>query len=535
MAVADVSPWKTAKDSPSRQLLWELSRLALAEQEASLERLDQACRERGAVLKSALDEAAARHDKVRKDAEAEGARIEQERQRAKARREAEYREQEERERQAEAERDRAAKQRAATERAERAATQEREAEQARLKAEKDRQDAQKAKAKQEEEEAAGRRKAEEHRKAREAAAVVSATARSKPTTQLAPSMTGQSIMSTSQRTRLDPEREKEHQRYLEIHSTLKDLRHFMDQQSKQNPTLKAKMGDMRRGLRKSVGQLREGRGANTKQVGSPLAKAADSTSILTGEQNKAIWDTLGEALKSFPEPKISLATLIARPVQDVQAPALFVYLLNHFAKAVIAQFIKEAAVSPTIADPIGTAAVNVFARDEHLVNGISLIDILVAKFHRVCPPLFGIYGSESTDQGRERLGWWRELPGGPWVSTQMHHDRMTGLGAGYAAISLRNFESSRMTNPYPPYHYWRTLTGILNVPGGQVTDTHLVVLRALLANSESRFLMAYGESAKQLMQFAVNEYPKRAAKGSVAATLLSNLGNTWKKDKKLYL
>lgn len=219
----------------------------------------------------------------------------------------------------------------------------------------------------------------------------------------------------------------------------------------------------------------------------------------------------------------------------MQAPALFVYLLNHFAKAVIAQFIKEAAVSPTIADPIGTAAVNVFARDEHLVNGISLIDILVAKFHRVCPPLFGIYGSESTDQGRERLGWWRELPGGPWVSTQMHQDRMTGLGAGYAAISLRNFESSRMTNPYPPYHYWRTLTGILNVPGGQVTDTHLVVLRALLANSESRFLMAYGESAKQLMQFAVHEYPKRAAKDSVAATLLSNLGNTWKKDKKLYL
>ncbi|KAL8755051.1 MAG: hypothetical protein Q9199_003922 [Rusavskia elegans] len=535
MAVADVSPWKAAKDSPSRQLLWELSRLALAEQEESLERLDQACRERGAVLKSALDEAVARHDKVRKDAEAEGARIEQERQQAKARREAEHRQQEERERQAEAERERAARQRAAAERAERAATQEREAEQARVKAEKDRQDAQKAKAKREEEEAADRRKAEEERKAKEAAVAAAAAQRSIPRTQPALSTTGQPVAITSQRTRLDPEREKEHQRYLEIHKTLKELRHFMDQQSKQNPTLKAKMGDMRRGLRKSVGQLREGRGANIKQVGAPLAKVSDSTAILTCEQNKAIWDTLGEALTSFPEPKISLATLIARPIQDVQAPALFVYLLNHFAKAVIAQFIKEAAVSPTIADPIGTATVNVFAKDEHLVNGISLIDILIAKFHRVCPPLFGIYGSESTDQGRERLGWWRDQSGGPWVPTQMHQDRMTGLGAGYAAISLRNFENSRMTNPYPPYHYWRTLTGILNVPAGQVTDTHLVLLRALLANSEPRFLMAYGECAKQLMQFAVNEYPKRAPKDSVAATLLSNLGNTWKKDRKLYL
>ncbi|KAL8851281.1 MAG: hypothetical protein Q9221_003811 [Calogaya cf. arnoldii] len=517
MAVAEVSPWKAAKDSPSRQLLWELSRLALAEQEESLERLDQACRERGAVLKTALDEAAARHEKVRKDAEAEGARIERERQEAKARREAEHRQQEERERQAEEERERAASQRAATERAERAeraATQEREAEQARVKAEKDRQDVQNAKAKREEEEAAGRRKAVEERKAKQAA--LAAAARSTPRTQPAQPTTAQSVASNPQRTRLDPERETEHQRYLEIHKTLKGIRHSMDQQAKQDANLKAKMGDMRRGLRKSVGQLREGRGANIKQ-------------------NKAIWDTLAEALTSFPEPKMSLADLIARPIQDVQVPVLFVYLLNHFAKAVIAQFIKEAAVSPTIADPIGTASVNVFAKNEILVNGISLIDILIAKFHRVCPPLFGIYGSESTEQGRERLGWWREGPGGPWIGIQTHQDRMTGLGAGYAAISLRNFESSRMTNPYPPYHYWRALTAILNVPAGQVTDTHLVLLRALLANSEARFLMAYGESAKQLMQFAVNEYPKRAPKDSVAATLLSNMGNTWKKDKKLYL
>ncbi len=92
-----------------------------------------------------------------------------------------------------------------------------------------------------------------------------------------------------------------------------------------------------------------------------------------------------------------------------------------------------------------------------------------------------------------------------------------------------------MSNPYPPYHYWRTLSGILNLPAGQVTDTHLVLLRALLANSESRFFLAYGESAKQLLQFAVKEYPKRAPKGSVAATLLSNLGNTMQKDKKIHL
>ncbi|KAL8860900.1 MAG: hypothetical protein Q9178_002655 [Gyalolechia marmorata] len=516
MALAGAGPWESAKDSPSRQLLWELARLALAEQEESYERLDKASQERGQVLKCALDDAAARHDKVRKDAEAERDRLVRQ---EKAQKDAERHRQEELEREAEAEREKAERRRVAdradaAKRAERAATQEREAEEARLKADIQRRDAQAAKAKQEEKEAAARKKADEERKAKEAA--IAAAARSVPKAQPALSITKQPTASMPRPTSLDPEREKEHQRYLEIHKTLKELRRFMVQQAKQNPKLKAAMGDMRRGLRKSVGQLREGRAANTKQ-------------------SKAIADILREALTSFPEPKVSLATLIARPIQDVQAPALIIYLLNQFAKAVIAQFIKEAAVSPTIAEPIGTITVSIFAKDDYRVNGTSLIDILIAKFHVVCPPLFGIHGSESTEQGRARLGWWREEAGGPWVSTQSHQDRMTGLGAGYAAISLRNFENSRMSNPYPPYRYWRTLSGILNLPAGQVTDTHLVLLRALLANSESRFFLAYGESAKLLLQFAVKEYPKRAPKGSVAATLLSNLGNTMKKDKKLHL
>ena len=268
MALADTSPWKSAKDSPSRQLLWELARLALAEQEESYERLDKASQERGQVLKCALDDAAARHDKVRKDAEAERDRlIRQE----KAQKEAERHQQEELEREAEAEREKAERRRAAeradaAKRAERAATQEREAEEARLKADIQRRDAQAAKAKQEEKEAAARRKADEERKAKEAV-IAAAAARSVPKAQPALSITKQPTASMPQPTSLDHEREKEHQRYLEIHKTLKELRRFMVQQAKQNPQLKAAMGDMRRGLRKSVGQLREGRAANTKQVG----------------------------------------------------------------------------------------------------------------------------------------------------------------------------------------------------------------------------------------------------------------------------
>jgi nucleoporin GLE1 len=54
-------------------------------------------------------------------------------------------------------------------------------------------------------------------------------------------------------------------RYEIVHRSLKDLRRFMLDQAKTNAALKSRMGDMRREIRKSVGQLTHGVG-NRKQV-----------------------------------------------------------------------------------------------------------------------------------------------------------------------------------------------------------------------------------------------------------------------------
>src|SRR5438045_6727276 len=86
-------------------------------------------------------------------------------------------------------------------------------------------------------------------------------------------------------------------------------------------------------------------------------------------------------------------------------PSLFLYLLNIFAKAVIAQFIDEAGVAPKAADPVGVVAVQIFASNDFRFRGASLIDILVAKFRIVCPVLWGVYGNEKTEEGRAKLGW----------------------------------------------------------------------------------------------------------------------------------
>lgn len=55
-------------------------------------------------------------------------------------------------------------------------------------------------------------------------------------------------------------------RYIEIHKNLKKLRASLTQQSKLSPALKQRMGDMRRELRKNMGQLVGEKGGNRQQV-----------------------------------------------------------------------------------------------------------------------------------------------------------------------------------------------------------------------------------------------------------------------------
>ena len=70
------------------------------------------------------------------------------------------------------------------------------------------------------------------------------------------------------------------EKYLEIHKRLKQLRAFVTEHTKQDPGLKKKMGEMRREIRKSVGQLTEGRGANR----TPVSKFQSVTSQILIEK-----------------------------------------------------------------------------------------------------------------------------------------------------------------------------------------------------------------------------------------------------------
>ena len=181
-------------------------------------------------------------------------------------------------------------------------------------------------------------------------------------------------------------------------------------------------------------------------------------------------------------------------------------------------------------------ASQIFSNNDFKLQGkVSLIDILIAKLHVVCPVLFGIYGNDKTTQGKIRLGWWREDQGGPFIPEGRHSERMTGLGAGFAAISLRNYEKVRNENPYPNHHFWHAMANIVNVPSNEATNTHFVVLKAMIENNEARILEFFGNAGVVALRKALVEFPSHAAASSVAAKALGVLADVLKRNKKLYL
>lgn len=239
------------------------------------------------------------------------------------------------------------------------------------------------------------------------------------------------------------------------------------------------------------------------------------------------------------DPSIFMVSKPGPSQQDVrnngdELPMLFIYLLNQFAKAVVAQFVDEAGVSPKAAEPIGIVVASIFSNPELGWRGHSLIDILMAKMRVACPVLWGIRGSERTEEGRARLGWKKDDEGN-WIPEQVHVTRMTGLGAGYAAISLRDFSKSRNENPWPPWHYWRAMASITSTPPTEASSTQYVVLKSMVENYEQRFLGFYGNAALAALRIALVDFPGRAVERSAASSALAVLADKLKRDKGLDL
>ena len=357
-------------------------------------------------------------------------------------------------------------------------------------------------------------KAEENRRLKELQAQQSTAQASKPsddraddtntkvnraTTRVSDREETSSLLSTTQATI-----EKEHDQYLELHKWLKTMRANVETEVKKDPRMKPLLGDWRREIKKTVGQL-----------------TVDKKAIVT--PRKKILDIMKRA-RAYETFKIDSRNCFAKgapPELDekgAQIPGLLIYYLNIFSKAVINQWASEGGAKIEAADPPGFVASYIFSIDDTKVQGHSFIDILLAKLHVVCPVPFGIYGSEKSDAGRARLGWEREMDGKTsrktrWTAEQRHHDRMRGLGAGFAAISLRDFSRAPMPNPYPPVNYWQAMARIVNIPSRDITTSHLIVLKAMIETSVGAFAKFYKKAARVALRTALIDFPTRAPDG----------------------
>ncbi|PGH21501.1 hypothetical protein AJ80_03169 [Polytolypa hystricis UAMH7299] len=516
------------QDSPSRQLIHdlakdleqvrlhntELKRVRAYERRSFYENLDRLDREREEVHNAALAAAAAKRDALRQEAEETLQQHLREVEAERLRQEELERRRRERLERAKVEKEQREREEAARLEAERRAQEEEK----RRKAE----EAERARKAQEEEKARQEREraAQEEKKQKEDAERKRLEQEAAEKNALEEKKKAEPPSVAPRRT---PEEIAEHKRYIELHKHLKQFRKYMMDETKKNPVLKQHMGDMRRTIKKCVGQLlSEGKTANrapTTEINNILKKAA-----------------------TLQEPSVDVRQFIAFPpaqlssATDAKVPALLIYLLNIFSKAIIAQLIAEAGINPKYAEPLGVLTAQIFSLEAFTYNGVSMIDILLAKYHVVCPVLWGFYGDENTERGRAAVGWWREeQPSGPFVGAQTHEERMTGLGAGWAAISLRNFSKTTRKNPVPNTHFWKAVTNIVNVPANEVQDTHLFVLSAMLRFSTARIVGFWADSGMALLRRAIVGFPAELQRKSPARSALEVLRDVLAKEHNILL
>jgi nucleoporin GLE1 len=492
----------------------ELQKVRAFNRQSYYEGLEAWTQERTEADLAAIDAASARHEAVRRDAEAELRRYWEQREAEEARKRAEE-ERLEKERLA---REKAEQERRDREEAERQLKIQREKEAAAAKKaaeEKAKADAEEARRK-EREETAARQKADQEKASREAAEKAAADQKARDDATAQQQQAAAQAQATAAKAQVAaggvaPELLADHKRYLDIHANLKRFRKEFMEHAKTDPRLKPLIGNMRRAIRTSVGQLTDSkeRGANSK----PTQKI--KTELLA-------------ATTSIQSPLVNLTPYLyidskLPPTQtEVTIPGLLLYLLSMFTKAVMAALTGECAVNPKAAEPVGTLVAQIFAGDYLQIqlnpsdasSRTSLISVLISKFHATCPVLFGVSGDESTSAGRQALGWRREFTNNnasqkSHVPETTHYSRLVGLAAGYAAISLRNFAKTPLRNPYPPRHFWASLANIVNTPPGKVQNSHLIVLKNMLEGGVERFLLFFGNAGVAALREALVTFPAK--------------------------
>jgi nucleoporin GLE1 len=307
--------------------------------------------------------------------------------------------------------------------------------------------------------------------------------------------------------------EQIHAKYLELHQRMKEFRkHFWNQHKSTTSPLKGPVGDARRALRTRLGQIN--------------VERKDSAAAI-----KRLRLECFDVALTTPGPLIDIRPyIISHQIpqlaneNEAAYPAFLLYVWICFEKFLLEQFTKEAAnPDGRIIQEIGLIAASLFGDQKYMWKGLPITDIVLAKLHKACPPLFGIRGTMDTKEGRLRLGWLES-------STQeTYTQRMRGIGAGYASMSLRSFASK--TPAIATSEYWRAIVSICNTPPDQLWPGHFAILSGLVRDYYKKFIQFYGVPARGVLRRAVVDLPARAPERCKdAASTIAVLREGWKRE-----
>ena len=308
-----------------------------------------------------------------------------------------------------------------------------------------------------------------------------------------------------------------HQEYIALYHSIKTWKNNYWENIRalakehKNPQIKEAIGDARRLIKVEVGKQSYGdkdvnRMSITK-IRACLRELLESPTPVIGTRLP---------VNNFLPPSLKLDDNDAATITDRAA-----YFLCILTQQVVKIFTSYVHGSPERAEPIGTMLASIFAQPELQFprsDGTtqSLFPVFLAKYHRVCPALFGITADQSTSAGKLKMGW-ALLPSendngqkNTFISDDRHYDRMKGLAIGYSSFGLRNFSSTANKNPYPPTHFWRSLAQIVNLPPNQVQPTHVCVLRHMFGHGGIyRFFLFFGAVGVAVLREAFIEFPRR--------------------------
>lgn len=310
--------------------------------------------------------------------------------------------------------------------------------------------------------------------------------------------------------------ERVHQEYIALYHQIKTWKNnYWDHiraeaKQRKNPQIKEAVGEARRLIKTEVGKQSYGdKDVNRMAINKIKGCLRGFLEAPTPVVGRRI------PVNDFLPPSLKLDDNNETTITDQAA-----YILCILTKEVVKNFTSYAHGAPERAEPVGTMLASVFAQPElqfHRNDGTtqSLFPIFLAKYHRVCPALFGITANQSTSAGKQKIGWALmpaegDQPKTTFVSDQTHYDRMTGLAIGYSSFALRNFAATANKSPYPPIHFWKSLAQIINLPPHQVQPTHVCVLRYMFGHGGIyRFLLFFGSVGVAVLREAFIEFPKR--------------------------